>query len=196
MQLSAIVTPCYRNILTGKETPLFDQKNLHMFGCADIMARLLNGEMNYRISHMYFQYQNTNSSPSVNPTQVRSKTRASFDSISGGAPNYEDWLRVPIITLGKIQKVPDTTEDYDGNAVIFNATSAASETMAGESPAHNYYASSGANGPSKIVAAYLVAAPKGSESKGDIVFSGVTLTSPVTMQPGHHISIYWMQKFN
>ena len=96
---------------------------------------------------------------------------------------------------GLIQKIPDTTDLYDGNGVVFNTTSGASDTQAGESPAHNYFATSGINGPSKVVAVYLVASPLGNDSRGDLIFSGVTLDSPISAQPGQQISVYWVQAF-
>ena len=79
-------TPCrgfvtigYRNKKTGTFSPIHHQKNLVMYGAADIMARLVSGDMRYAISHMYYHYQNTNSNLSINPITDRSQGRSSSD---------------------------------------------------------------------------------------------------------------------
>lgn len=185
----------YTSIITGRETEVLKQPNLILFEAADIMAGLLAGNMSLVPSHMYFQYENTNGTPAGPGALARGDGRADFNSISGVSP-AEDWLRVPIITNARLSRVPDNSADYVNNAITFNASSASSETLVGESPAHNYFAASGVNGPSKITSVALVAAPVPSNNKLDKLFSRVNLSAALPMQPGHHITIYWTIKFN
>lgn len=189
------ITAFYENIRTGRLTKALEQKNLILFEGADIMAAILGGDMSKAISHMYFQYENTNVGPVSTPILTRGSGRSSFDAITGVDP-ASDWLRVPLLSTPKLVRIPNDSADYAQNGVVFTATSAASETMHGESPAHNYFAASGANGPSKIVSAALVAAPAPSNNRLDKVFSRVNLSTPLTMQPGHQLTVYWIINFH
>lgn len=188
------ITACYTSIATGRVTEILKQKNLILFDAADVMASLLAGKSGFSPSHMYFHYENTNGAPVAAPAITRSAGRTFFEGLSG-ADNI-DWLRVPIITTPKLSKVPDNSADYANNAIVFNASSGASETLAGESPAQNYFAAAGADGPSKVISVALVSAPTPSNNKLDKVFSRVNLTAPLSMQPGHHLTFYWLIKFN
>jgi len=190
-QIQAFLT----SMRTGRTTEVLKQKNLIMYQAADVMAGLLAGDRSKTISHMYFQYENTNSTPTAIPTLTRASGRDDFDGISGVAP-AQDWLRVPLVTTPRISRIPDNSEVFGGNAVMFAATSASSPSMSGESPAHNYFASSGVNGPSKITSVALVAAPTPSNNLNDLVFSRVNLQTPLTLPAGFYLTIYWLVKFN
>lgn len=194
MHAVGLVTACYTNITTGREVEVLRQKNLILFEGADIMAGLLGGRTEMVPSHFYLQYENTNLAP-VGPTFTRADGRQAFEAIAGNDP-AQDWLRVPIISTPLIQRIPDNSEDYAGNAVIFSASSASSQTLQGESPAHNYFAASGPNGPSKVVAVALAAAVKPSNHKLDKIFSRLTLTTALPMQANHHLTFYWSIRFN
>jgi len=195
MKIQGEIILCYRSEKTGREVPVRWQNNLHMYEAADIMGQILGGNGLYAPNAMYFEYQNTNSAPIDAPTLTRAYGRSYFNTITGLTPDFHDWLRVPIINNPRVTANP-AGGNYASNAVTFNATSAASATMLGQSPAQNYFASSGANGPSKIFAVYLVSAPVMADSTQDKVFSGVILSTALTMQPGQQLTVYWLQKFN
>jgi hypothetical protein len=191
MQAVGHVIGCLTNAKSGLETQVFQQKNLIMHEGADIMAGLLSGDMRFVPSHMYFLYENTNSPITPPPELTRADGRSFFASITGSSPN-QDWLRVPIITRPRISIVG---EEYSGNVVTFSASSAASDTLQGESPAHNYFGSSGANGPSKVFSLALVAGVNPNTNREDKIFSRLNLQTPMSLPAGHHLTFYWMIKF-
>ena len=195
MRATGEITACYQNIRTGRITPVLRQKNLILFEGADIMAGLLAGNPLLVPSYMYLQYHNTSGTVLTPPAITRGDGRSYFNSITGTSPK-QDWLRIPIITTPKVLVTPDDSSDYQGNGVIFTGSSAASQTLLGESPAHNYYAASGANGPSNVFALALAAAPVPQNGALDKLFSRINLTTPLAMQPGSHLTFYWAISFN
>ena len=190
MQLIATPTFGYTDAQTGHFSPMETQKNLIVYQAADIVAGLLAGNMSCKLSHMYFQYQNVNGSVSVTPTLTQSSGIADFKAITGGAP-YQDYLRVPIITTPMTFQSPSGSPYYQSNGVYVTASSASSPTMLGESPAHNYFASSGANGPSQIFAIALVSAGDPNSSAADKVFSRLVLSTPYPVLSGSYPTIFW-----
>jgi hypothetical protein len=199
-------TPCqgfvtigYRNKSTGTFSPIHHQKNLVMYGAADIMARLVSGDVRYSISHMYYHYQNTNSNLSIDPITDRSSGADFFRSINAESigSSTEDWLRIPIITSAKIDKYPNDpslNQFYEfGNMATFIATSASHPTQVGESSEQYPFgdASETINGPSKIKGVALVASPSPSDKNQDIVFSRLALTTPITVQANSYIDCFW-----
>lgn len=197
MQALGEVIGCYTNAKTGRHTEVFHQKNLILYQGADIMAGLLAGNISFAPSHMYFQYENTSGALSSFPTPGREDGRDFFTTIDGITP-VQDWLRVPIITTPRISAIHAAGQEnlFTGNAATFTGSSAASDTLVGESPAHNYFAASGANGPSKVFALALVAAVNPNTNRDDRVFSRLTLSSPMEVISGHHLTFFWTIKFN
>lgn len=199
-------TPCqgfvtigYRNKKTGTFSPIYHKKNLVMYGAADIMARLVSGDMRYAISHMYYHYENTNSNLSIDPITDRSDGAEFFRSINAEAvgSTTEDWLRIPIITSAKIDKYPNEptlNQFYKfGNMATFVATSASHPTQTGESSEQYPFgdASETLSGPSKIKGVALVSSPAPSDKNQDIVFSRLALTTPITVQANSYIDCFW-----
>ena len=197
MHLSCEVLAGYRNNQTGLFSPVCEQKNLVLFEGADIIAALLAGDTTAQLSHMYFHYQNKPAlsalSAGLPPVLDRSMGRSSFAEITGASPNFEDYLRVPIITAPRPFRSPSDSVDYQANGLYLTATAGASETMQGESPAHNYFGAGGDpdHGPSTIFDAALVAARDPKLPSLDRVFSRVTLATPLTFQEGSQPTIFW-----
>jgi len=169
------------------------------------MAGLLAGDPASQISHMYLQFENSNST--ANPPVVADVlTRSSgLDELvaataADGMSPYRDWLRVPLLSTPKIIKVPDSTSSYSGNGVIFSTSSGASSTMTGECGIP--FGSTGANGPSWIFSVALVAAGSISNSGQDKIFSRVNLLdsagnpAPIAPRPGSQLAFFWMLTFN
>jgi hypothetical protein len=193
MEFTGHVTAGYKNKRTGLFTPVLEQKNLILYGAADIVAGLLNGDNTLRLSHMYFQYQNTSGDVTITPSLDRSSGRADFSptALTGAGPDYEDWLRVPSVTQGRIFQSPTGSANYAGNNLYLTATSAAAPAQVGNSPAHNYFAASGGNGPSKIFSVALVSAPNPNDSSTDKIFSRLNLITPLTVLAGSHPCMFW-----
>lgn len=194
MQLTGHAGPCLFHT-SGECVPAPEEKNLTTYGAADIMARLLNGDATARITHLYFRYQNTNGSVSVTPTITRGTSRADFAAITGAGPTYEDYLRVPLVADGRLFRYPPDTTSYRGNAVYFVANSATS-SLTGESPAHNYFAASGPQGPSKVFAVYLINAPVIDDPTRDRVFAGLTYATPQQFLPNSYPGAYWVMRLS
>ncbi len=191
------VIGCYTNRITGRETVIFHKKNLILNEGADIMAGLLAGDTRFFPSHMYFHFENTNGSVTPAAEITRADGGGFFRSIDGVTPPH-DWLRVPIITNPKISILNPAgqTGIFGGNVVTFSASSAASDTLAGESPEHRYFASSGDDGPSKVFGLALAAQTVAGTKAGDRVFSRLALDTPQLMVDGSHLTFYWIIKFN
>ena len=190
----------HRNKITNVFNPFLIQKNLIMYGAADVMARLVSGDCRYSISHMYYHYINTSSTPTVSPIGSRADGISFFENISDST---EDWLRIPILTSAKIDKYYDYNiagtynEVYSGNMATFVASSASHPSQAGESNTDpsNYFAHTGSNGPSKIIGVALACAPEPQNKYSDVVFSRLALSSPITVQENSYIDCFWSIAF-
>jgi hypothetical protein len=197
MQAVGEVIGCYTNRITGRETVIFRKKNLILNEGADIMAALLAGDVRAFPSHMYFHFENTNSTVTPPAEITRADGGAFFRSIDGSSPPH-DWLRVPIITNPRISILnpPGQSGVFGGNVVTFSASSAASDSLAGESPLHRYFASNGGDGPSKVFGLALASEINAGNKVGDRVFSRLALETPQVMIDGSHLTFYWIIKFN
>jgi len=180
----------YRDMSTSKFTPVIEQKNLVTYGGADIMAKLISGDVKYAINGMYFKYQNTTDTPE-GTTPTRELTASDQYWTLTGTDNI-DWLRVPIITTGKIAKSPYNSVAYNGNSVTFVATTASVGTT-GETPEQNPF-SGGDN--SKIFSVALVAMPDILTPSTDIAFSMANLTSAIPAIENSYIDVFWTITFN
>jgi hypothetical protein len=189
MQAVGEVIGCYTNRITGRETVIFRKKNLILNEGADIMAALLAGDVRAFPSHMYFHFENTNSTVTPPAEITRADGGAFFRSIDGSSPPH-DWLRVSILNP------PGQSGVFGGNVVTFSASSAASDSLAGESPLHRYFASNGGDGPSKVFGLALASEINAGNKVGDRVFSRLALETPQVMIDGSHLTFYWIIKFN
>lgn len=192
MQLTGTIISGYTNERTGLFSPVHEQKNLLLYGAADIVAGLLAGDSRLAPSHMYFQYINQAVYSHVPAAITRSSGRTDFDALTGA--DYVDYLRAPIVTTPRIVKSPATSLDYRGNNAMFTATSGSVGLVGaidGLSSAGNYFAASGAQGASHIFSVALVAAPDAENPAADVVFSRLNLTTPLTVIAGSHPTIFW-----
>lgn len=193
MQAVGEVAAFYQNIRTGRMTPILKLRNKILYQGADIMAALLGGDLNHRISHMYMEFENTAGAPAL-PTINRDNGRSYFAAIDG--TGNRDWVRVPIIMNPSLSIVPNDSVDYSGNTVMFVATTASVDPAQGKADASNYFADAGPDGPSKIFSLGLVAATDQNNEGNDKVFSRVNLSTAMPLQPSSHIVFFWSIKFN
>lgn len=198
--LTGIVTIGYRSKTTNNFTPIIHKKNLVLYGAADVMARLVSGASNYAISHMYYDYINTNS----DDPDISSISREDGLTYFKGLTGKKDWLRIPILTAAKIDRYnefnsPAPNDVYAGNMATFVATSASHPSQTGErnlkSPNNNYFDSTGGNGPSKITGVALAVSPDPYNKYKDIVFSRLALSSPITIQANSYVDCFWSIAF-
>lgn len=178
----------YRDISTNKFSPLIVQKNLVTYGGADIMAQLVAGNVKYAINGMYFKYENTTETPSGSAPSRELTVSDQYHNLTGA--DGIDWLRVPIITTGKIAPLPAESH-YSGNSVTFVATTASVATT-GISPEENPFNSSS---NSKIFSVALVAMPDSTNKISDIAFSMANLTSAIPAIANSYIDVFWTISF-
>jgi len=199
---SGTIVAGYRDANTMEFTPFLSQKNLVTYGGADIMAKIINGDCRYAINGMYFGYDNgTPDAYESRKESVRSVTAMNFESsMSTGSKNF---LRVPIITTGKIDKSPVDSQEYNGNSVTFVASTASMGTVEvggihvaqGVRSGGNDFASNVSI--SKIIRVALVAMPNQltEHRNNDIIFSVSSLEVPIPAIENSFIDIFWTLKF-
>jgi hypothetical protein len=151
-----------------------ESHNLVVYHGGDIIAQLLAGNPEYRISHMYFAYENTVGVPAP-PAEARTDTVAYFDGLV--AP--EDYIRTPI--LEPPQLVAGDV-DHNFNRVTFVAVASA---IAGE-----HGVPFGAASNSQVSNIGLVAAPTGIVT-GDILYARYVLPVALPAVGSGQISATW-----
>jgi hypothetical protein len=150
-------------------------KNLVVYTGGDIISKLLGGQPEYRISHMYFAYENTVGVPPV-PVPLRTDTVATFSSLA--APF--DYLRAPVL----VPPAFSTSDvDHQFNRATFTCIASA---VVGE---NGLAFGSGSN--SKVYALGLVAAPTGLVG-GDVLYAYFALPAALPAAGSGQISATWM----
>ena len=151
-------------------------KNLTMFAAADIIARLLAGQVQYQPAAVYFEFTNDDS-PAPDMTQSDGASYyAGLDGIS------YDYLRVPIDISPTLNAVGD---DYLANQVTFAALTAGSEGIKGLTFSH---------AASKVIGVALVATPT-ENVDGDIVYARRYFDTAITKISGQQIGVTWPLTF-
>lgn len=121
-----------------------ESHNLVTYSGGDIIAQLLAGNGQYRISHMYFAFENTAGVPSPTPAVTRADTAGYFHNLI--AP--QDFMRATVLN-------PVTLTAADGNHQFNRATFSAIAT--GITGVNGV--SFGALNDSKVFSIGLIAAP-------------------------------------
>lgn len=147
----------------------------------DVLAALAAGQSDYRISHMYFEYENTAGAPTAG-TVSRTDTAASRQAVS--AP--KDLIRAPLIAV-PILAAADV--NHTANRATFHALTVATTGLINTLPF-----SAGSN--SKIYAACLVAAPGGTDYLQDLVYARFILTTVLPVSGSGQCSGTWACDWN
>ena len=153
--------------------------NTILFTGADIVARCLAGDTDYRINAMYFEYKNLAASgdPITAPSYDRSDASSYYASLAGTSDT--DIVRANLMTGATYQS---SGSDYNGNIVSFVAM-----TEVGQ----GYYGKAfSATTNSEVYGAALVAAPAINDITRDIIFSRVYFPQ-IAKQPNQQIGIRW-----
>lgn len=152
-----------------------ESRNLVVYNGGDIIAQLLAGNDEYRISHMYFAYENTAGVPAPAAAARTDTAAATFHALT--PPN--DFLRAPVLN-------PVTLAAADGNHLFNRATftAIASDTVG----VLGLPFSSGSN--SKVYGVGLVAAPTGVYT-GDLLYANFILPSALAAAGSGQISAAW-----
>lgn len=150
-------------------------KNLVVYTGGDIIAKLLGGQPEFRISHMYFAFENTVGVP-VPPVPVRTDTVAQFSSLV--APR--DYIRAPVLVPPAFSA---SDGDHNYNQATFTSIAAAAAGEGG--------VPFGAANDSKVYALGLVAAPTGAVA-GDVLYAYFALPAALPAAGSGQISATWM----
>lgn len=161
-------------ILTNEDGQTVRGDNLIVYHGGDIIAQLLAGNDEYRISHVYFAYENTAGVPTA-PAAARSDTVAYFV----GLTPPQDYLRAPIldppiITAGDA--------NHDGNRVTFNSIGSG---VTGENGL-----AFGSASNSKVFSVALVASPTGLIAS-DVLYARYVLPTALPAVGSGQVSVTW-----
>jgi len=154
-------------------------KNLVVYTGGDIIAQLLAGNCEYRISHFYFGYENTVGAP-VAPAAARTDTVSYFSSM---APP-QDYLRAAILEPPVLSA---SDVNHNSNVATFNsvATATIGENGLAFGPAND----------SKVFTVGMVAAPTGAVG-GDVLYARYVLPVPLPAAGSGQVSATWATEAN
>jgi hypothetical protein len=155
-----------------------ENSNLVTFEGADVMSRIVAGNVTVPINMMYIEF--GNSSPAI-PTATRVGGRSYYDAL---ADESSDFLRVPMIS-GPV--LAASSSSYNSNKTTFTAISNAT-TGYNSTPFSD-------TSSSEVVGAALVVAPSLTDQTQDYVFSRYYLSSTVAKASGQEIVIQWSLVF-
>lgn len=151
-----------------------EANNLVVYTGGDVIAQLLAGNSEYRISHMYFAYENTAGAPTA-PAPTRSSTTTFYSGLI--AP--QDYLRAATLQPPTITAAD---ANHNGNRATFTAIA---NSVAGENGTPY-----GAANNSKVWNVGLVAAPTGAVA-GDVLYASFTLPTEIPAAGSGQISATW-----
>lgn len=149
--------------------------NLVVYNGGDIIAQLLAGNDEYRISHMYFAYENTAGTPSPAAAARTDTATSAFHNLT----SPQDFLRAQVLE-------PPQLEAADVNHLFNRATFNA---IASDSAGVNGLAF-GAASDSKVYAVGLVAAPTGTYTD-DLLYAHYILPTALPAAGSGQISASW-----
>jgi hypothetical protein len=151
-----------------------------VYSGGDILAHLAAGDSQYRISHFYFEYENTAGAP-VAGTVSRSDTAASRQGVS--APY--DLIRAPLVATPIL--TPSDVNHLSNQATFYALTTASVGAVNG------LPFTSGAD--SKIYAMCMVAAPGGSDRLQDRLYARWILSTVVPVAGSGLVSGAWLAEW-
>lgn len=132
------------------------KSNLVMYDWATIIAKLVAGDLDYRVNGLYIEYENTGGSATI-PSFGRGDGISYYQGLGAG----RDFIRVPI--AGVTTTSSNETNFPDGNVMTFFGQTQGSAGVLGET------FSNAVN--SKVCGAALVAMPDQADYTQDLVFS-------------------------
>lgn len=168
---------------TGIIKKMVAQPNIIPFQGADIMAKLISGDLDWKIGAMLFEFENTAGAPTT-PSPVRGEGIDYYiDDLSLEA--NKDYLRIPLVVPPGITA---SSGSYAGNQATFFAITS------GVAGIHGKTFDQGVN--SKVYGVALAATPDVAEYTQDKLFSrSYTGFDPVPKEDGHQIGAQYLIRF-
>ncbi len=169
-----------RVIVSNGDGVVVEGHNDVVYQGADVLANLAAGNATYRISHMYFEFQNT-VTPAADAFAL-TDTAISRQGVTGTS----DLIRAPLIAAPSISS---TGEDYASNQVIFHSLTTVTTGLINDLDFD-------AGADSHVVSMCLVAAPGGSNHLQDLIYARFILASPLPVSGSTQISGTWPTTWN
>jgi hypothetical protein len=171
----------------GEWIPLCEGFNQLQYGWGEIACRMFgDGNVDYKISAMYIEFENTAGTPSI-PSYTRDENTDYYENLSLSAT--KDFIRVPLLaTPAKSLKAGYTGINY--NQLTFMAQTT------GTAGVHGRTFANGSN--SKVYGLALVAAPVWSDRTQDIIFARKYYQlSQIKLKPATgQVGVTWVESFN
>jgi len=151
-----------------------EMRNLVVYTGGDIIAQLLAGHPEYRISHMYFGFENTAGSPTF-----AAPNRGDTVTFFSGLSSPQDYIRATILQPVQLDAADG---NHNSNRATFSAVASAATGEGG--------VSFGPGSNSKVGTVGLVAAPTGAVA-GDVLYARVNLSPEIPAAGSGQISATW-----
>jgi hypothetical protein len=168
---------------TGEIRKMVAQKNTIPYEGADVMARVLAGDVTYAPAAMFFEFENTAGSPVI-PTAARDEGIDYYLSTLA-SESTKDYLRVPLIVS------PSFTSSgaaYAGNQVTFFAVTSGMQGIHGKTFDHTV--------DSQVYGVALAATPTPDQYTLDKLFSrSYSGFDPVPKEDGYQIGAQYLIRF-
>jgi len=159
------------------------QPNLVVNQSADILAKALSGDADYKITHVYFEGTNNNDA-AVAP--LATNTISYFHALTAN----RGYIRQP---LGLPPGFTASSDSYANNRVQFFATTGEEEGLYQGSPVENEISFNQLSG-SKIIGCGLVCSPDGDQTN-DLLFARFNFATPISKVDGLQPGIKWTIEF-
>jgi hypothetical protein len=168
---------------TGIIKKMVAQPNLIAYQGADILAKLISGDITWQIGAMFFEFENTAGVP-TRPSPQRDENIDYYIDDLSLEPN-KDYVRVPLIIPAALTA---QNSNYDGNQATFFAVTS------GVTGIHGKTFAQGSN--SKVYGVALAATPTVAEYTQDKLFSrSYSGFDPVPKEDGHQIGAQYLIRF-
>lgn len=172
------------NEKTGIIKQLVEQPNIIPFQGADVMAKLLSGDIDWAIGAMFFEFENTAGTPTV-PTPARDENISYYLS-DLALSSTKDYVRVPLVVPAGITS--SDSAKYDGNQATFFAITTGVQGVHGKTFDHTVN--------SKVYGVALAATPDPEQYTQDRLFSrSYSGFSPIPKEDGYQIGAQYVIRF-
>jgi hypothetical protein len=168
---------------TGEIRRMVSQKNIIPYQGADILARLLAGDNDYKPGAMFFEYENTAGTPTP-PSPTRAEDISYYLNDLPLTSN-RDYLRIPLVVSPSLTA---SGSDYAGNQVTFFALTSGTSGEHGEP--------FGAGDDSKVYGVALAATPEPTQASQDWLFSRSYGFTVVPKETGYQIGAQYLIRFS
>ena len=166
---------------TGHVKVLVEQKNIIPYQGADVLARLLAGDITYAPGAMFFEFEN--GTPSVPSPSRDEGIEYYLDTLA--LSSVKDYVRAPLVVSPSISA---SGSDYDGNQVTFFAITAGTTGVHGKA----FSLSAG----SEVYGVALAATPEPTQYTQDKLFSrSYSGFTPVPKEDGYQIGGQYIIRF-